>query len=42
MPVLNLGLPDEFVEQGTREQLLSVCGLDVQGIKDSAESFALS
>ena len=31
-PVLNIGLPDAFIEQGTREQLLSICGLDVQGI----------
>ncbi len=32
MPVLNLGLKDEYVEQGTREELLSYCELDVQGI----------
>ncbi len=32
MPVLSLGLPDRFVEQGTREELLSLCGLDTQGI----------
>ena len=31
-PVLNIGLPDAFIEQGTREQLLSICGLDVAGI----------
>jgi 1-deoxy-D-xylulose-5-phosphate synthase len=37
--ILNLGLPDEFVEQGTREQLLSICGLDVQGIQESTEKF---
>jgi 1-deoxy-D-xylulose-5-phosphate synthase len=29
---LNIGLPDSFVEQGTREELLSHCGLDSQGI----------
>ncbi|MFW5444132.1 MAG: 1-deoxy-D-xylulose-5-phosphate synthase, partial [Methylococcaceae bacterium] len=40
MPVLNLGLPDEFIEQGTREELLSQCGLDTPGIIDSIESFA--
>ena len=39
MPVLNLGLPDYFVEQGTREQLLSECGLDVQGILARVEKF---
>ena len=39
MPVLNLGLPDSFVEQGTREELLAICGLDAQGIIDQAEKF---
>jgi 1-deoxy-D-xylulose-5-phosphate synthase len=33
-PVLNIGLPDCFVEQGTREELLAICGLDNQGILD--------
>ncbi|NOR79225.1 MAG: 1-deoxy-D-xylulose-5-phosphate synthase [Methyloprofundus sp.] len=37
MPVLNLSLPDEFVEQGTREELLADCGLDTQGILSSIE-----
>lgn len=32
MPVLNLGLPDQFIEQGTREELLALCGLDKAGI----------
>jgi 1-deoxy-D-xylulose-5-phosphate synthase len=40
MPVLNLGLPDEFIEQGTREELLSQCGLDTKGIIASVEVFA--
>jgi len=31
-PVLNLGLPDRFVEQGDREELLAACGLDRDGI----------
>jgi len=39
MPVLNIALPDEFVEQGTREELLSECGLDTQGILSSIEDF---
>jgi 1-deoxy-D-xylulose-5-phosphate synthase len=39
MPVLNIGLPDEFIEQGTREELLSLCGLDVAGILASIEKF---
>jgi 1-deoxy-D-xylulose-5-phosphate synthase len=32
MPVLNIALPDAYVEQGTREELLTECGLDTQGI----------
>jgi 1-deoxy-D-xylulose-5-phosphate synthase len=39
MPVLNLGLPDLFVEQGTREELLAQCGLDKKGILSSIEVF---
>ena len=33
VPVLNLGLPDHFVEHGTREELLALCGLDATGIQ---------
>ena len=39
MLVLNIGLPDSFVEQGTREELLALCGLDVQGILTQIEQF---
>ncbi|MCK5478631.1 MAG: 1-deoxy-D-xylulose-5-phosphate synthase, partial [Methylococcales bacterium] len=39
MPVLNLGLPDEFIEQGSREELLAQCGLDTQKIIESIERF---
>jgi 1-deoxy-D-xylulose-5-phosphate synthase len=39
MPVLNIGLPDAFIEQGTREQLLTFCGLDSQGILKQIEAF---
>ncbi|MBE0469491.1 MAG: 1-deoxy-D-xylulose-5-phosphate synthase [Methyloprofundus sp.] len=39
MPVLNIALPDAYVEQGTREQLLTDCGLDTQGIVASIETF---
>lgn len=38
-PVLNLGLPDRYVEQGSREECLSACGLDTQGIAASIEQF---
>jgi 1-deoxy-D-xylulose-5-phosphate synthase len=39
MPVLNIGLPDSFVEQGTREELLAICRLDAQGIIARIEAF---
>ncbi len=39
MPVLSLGLPDSFVEQGTREELLAMCGLDKNGIVSQTEKF---
>jgi len=39
MPVLSLGLPDSFVEQGTREELLAMCGLDKSGIVAQTEKF---
>jgi 1-deoxy-D-xylulose-5-phosphate synthase len=37
VPVLNLGLPDHFVEHGTREELLAQCGLDSAGIQRSIQ-----
>jgi 1-deoxy-D-xylulose-5-phosphate synthase len=37
VPVLNLGLPDQFVEHGTREELLAQCGLDSAGIQRSIQ-----
>ena len=33
--VINLGLPDCFVEQGSSTQLLAQCGLDAKGIIDT-------
>ena len=36
---LNIGLPDAFVEQGTREELLTFCGLDSQGILKQIQRF---
>ncbi|GAB4356200.1 MAG: 1-deoxy-D-xylulose-5-phosphate synthase [Gammaproteobacteria bacterium] len=32
VPVLHLGLPDRFIEQGEREELLAELGLDADGI----------
>lgn len=34
-PILNLGLPDRFIDHGDAAQLLSMCGLDAQGIAAS-------
>jgi 1-deoxy-D-xylulose-5-phosphate synthase len=42
LPVLNLGLPDEFLEQGSREELLAQCGLDAEGIFRAIERFRQS
>ncbi|BBL59525.1 1-deoxy-D-xylulose-5-phosphate synthase [Methylomonas koyamae] len=39
MPVLNIGLPDRFVEQGSREELLSLVALDAKGIMQQIEAF---
>ena len=30
--LINLGLPDAFLDQGTRAELLAACGLDAAGI----------
>ncbi|MBO0398424.1 1-deoxy-D-xylulose-5-phosphate synthase [Aeromonas veronii] len=38
-PVLNLGLPDRFVEQGTQQEIYSLLGLDDAGIQRSIESW---
>ena len=38
-PVLTIGLPDTFVEQGTREELLALCGLDTKGIANKISAF---
>ena len=35
IPVLQLGLPDEFVEHGDPGKLMSQCGLDASGIEQS-------
>ena len=32
VPLLHLGLPDHFIEQGEHRQLLADCGLDAQGM----------
>lgn len=36
--VINLGLPDKFLEHGDHQQMLSNCGLDTQGIIDTVKN----
>jgi len=38
-PLLHLGLPDSFVEQGERNEILALCGLDSDGILHAVQSF---
>lgn len=38
-PVLTLGLPDRWVDQGSPAQLLEECGLDAKGIETSIRSY---
>ncbi len=33
--VINLGLPDKFIDHGNQKQMLADCGLDAQGIIDT-------
>jgi len=35
IPVLQLGIPDQFIDHGTRNALLQQCGLDTLGIEQS-------
>jgi 1-deoxy-D-xylulose-5-phosphate synthase len=39
LPLLNLGIPDEFVEAGSREECLQMVGLDPVGIRKSVEAW---
>ena len=32
IPIRHIGLPDRFVEQGERAELLAECGLDAEGV----------
>jgi 1-deoxy-D-xylulose-5-phosphate synthase len=37
LPLLQLGLPDEFIEHGDPGKLLAQCGLDAAGIEHSIQ-----
>ncbi len=39
LPVLNLGLPDRYLEHGSREELLSEAELDADGIQRNIDHF---
>ena len=38
IPLLNLGLPDEFLDHGTRDEILAEAGLDCDGIKHAVQN----
>ncbi|MBI3480083.1 MAG: 1-deoxy-D-xylulose-5-phosphate synthase [Nitrosomonadales bacterium] len=38
IPLLQLGLPDQFIEQGEHGQMLADCGLDAKGLLAAIES----
>lgn len=42
LPVINLGLPDKFVDHGTTSQLLADCGLDATGILRAISNHQIS
>lgn len=42
VPILNLGIPDKFMGQGTPATLLSSCGLDADGIMGAIAAFTAS
>ncbi|HEV7165035.1 MAG TPA: 1-deoxy-D-xylulose-5-phosphate synthase [Gammaproteobacteria bacterium] len=39
LPVLNLGLPDMFLEHGSREECLKMASLDADGIRKSVDAW---
>ena len=39
LPVLNLGIPDAFIEHGSREECLAIAGLDPEGIRKSVDAW---
>ncbi len=39
LPVLNLGLPDRYIEHGSREECLAEAELDAGGIQDNIQRF---
>ena len=40
IPILNLGLPDQYIEHGSREDCLAMAGLDVDTVRSQIEQFS--
>jgi 1-deoxy-D-xylulose-5-phosphate synthase len=38
VPILHLGLPDAYLEHGSREEVLSEAGLDLEGIRRAIQT----
>ncbi|HFD12669.1 MAG TPA: 1-deoxy-D-xylulose-5-phosphate synthase, partial [Crenotrichaceae bacterium] len=41
IPVLNLGLPDNYIEHGSRNDCLAMAGLDIDTVRTRIEEFSL-
>jgi 1-deoxy-D-xylulose-5-phosphate synthase len=41
LPILNIGLPDRFIEHGTREETLTTAGLDTAGLVRQIENWQI-
>ena len=39
-PILNLGIPDQYIDHGNQADLLAQCGLDAHGIENSVRNSA--
>jgi 1-deoxy-D-xylulose-5-phosphate synthase len=39
MPVINLGLPDKFLDHGNHQRMLASCGLDATGIVNTVNQY---
>jgi len=39
LPMLNIGIPDKFIEHGTQKEIYALLGLDAKGIEKSIRTF---
>ncbi len=42
IPVHHIGIPDHFIEQGTRQEVLAMSGLDARGLRAQIEEIVVS